>query len=486
MKTLNIFLILLFLSYSANAGKRCSTYAESLKIAKKTDTPILILVYGSSWNKPGEFFCKKVWQSNRLISMCPNITLWADDLPESTPVTHKKKKDDSTPTFAYKVWNVPALVYCDSQGRPIHVKEGLTADTSMEDTLAFIAKAKGKLSMRNYFWELASSASNEHKAGLLGQGLDWITFKIAKQYYKDIIKDIVDLDKNDISGYVAKYVSFDSSQIAEKEVWEVAKTGKYNELLKKFDVLLKNSVLTQWQRQEVHAMRYSLYKRWNGHHQEMLSELKAIIDIAPNSDMAAGAKNLVVIQKRDEEIKALDDRVIAIEKLGDKVAFTQIGSTLSKFLKPTDRSRDYSQIPSFDKPPGELISPDAYLTASSYDAEWDYPMLHPMLLRDEFRGFAHTKEEKSPWFKVELPEISSLAGIVIVNRNSCSERQIPIAVDISIDGKKWKRIFYSDNNKKVWSINLKNKKYKAKYIKIYRADEKIMCFHLSNILIYKK
>ena len=85
-----------------------------------------------------------------------------------------------------------------------------------------------------------------------------------------------------------------------------------------------------------------------------------------------------------------------------------------------------------------------------------------------------------------MAKLGELSGIVILNRLSGSrqERQVPIKVSVSEDGKHWTTVFESKEVKKVWQVDLTDKKPRARYVRVQRSDDRAEYFHLGNILVY--
>ena len=162
--------------------------------------------------------------------------------------------------------------------------------------------------------------------------------------------------------------------------------------------------------------------------------------------------------------------------------YNDLAKQLIKSKKPIKKSKM-----EFKRFPGVLLSRNGMLKLSS-TSRWDTPLLHHALISDEYKGGNfHTNKEGTPSITVLLPGKCKISGIVIKNVESNTHRQIPLLVSVSTDGKKWKKLYKSSKNKKIWLIDLKNKNIEAKYVKVEADHTKNAdYFHLRNILIYGK
>jgi hypothetical protein len=71
----------------------------------------------------------------------------------------------------------------------------------------------------------------------------------------------------------------------------------------------------------------------------------------------------------------------------------------------------------------------------------------------EYDVFAHTREEESPWIRVDLGAVESARTIEIQNRaDCCRERAIPLVVEVSEDGNAWREVGRRDEDFRDWTI----------------------------------
>lgn len=170
----------------------------------------------------------------------------------------------------------------------------------------------------------------------------------------------------------------------------------------------------------------------------------------------------------------------------------KLGNDLLPRLCPSDVRLAPEQarvFPKIDPFPGRLLSSDGLLRISSRHAE-DAPLSYAALLNGSgVGGFFHTNPEINPWAQVQLPGNAVISGIELVNRfEMCSDRQIPLKVSVSSDGKQWVEVATFTQVDKTYRVDLRNKNIQAQFVRVERPAQagRNDYFHLRGILIYGK
>ena len=176
--------------------------------------------------------------------------------------------------------------------------------------------------------------------------------------------------------------------------------------------------------------------------------------------------------------------IISAEKVKDKDTFTSMSKAVKKIFGKNEKKLATYKRAAYSRYKGMLLSENGMLRLSS-TSKWDMPLTHADILTP-VGGQFHTDKEVKPWAEVTLAKLGELSGIVILNRLSGSrqERQVPIKVSVSEDGKHWTTVFESKEVKKVWQVDLTDKKPRARYVRVQRSDDRAEYFHLGNILVY--
>ena len=166
-------------------------------------------------------------------------------------------------------------------------------------------------------------------------------------------------------------------------------------------------------------------------------------------------------------------------------------------LKPEDVHLNAVQaaaVPKHRAFPGKLLSKDGMLRTSSA-CQFDRPFSYSQVLSGGFGGWFDTNSEEKPWAEVQLAGDARLSGIVLLNRYEYASTQdefqwaAPLKVQVSPDGKTWTEIASFDKAEAVFTVDLKGKNIRARYVRVERlpnGDKKKPPgrLHLRSFLVY--
>ncbi len=137
---------------------------------------------------------------------------------------------------------------------------------------------------------------------------------------------------------------------------------------------------------------------------------------------------------------------------------------------------------------GDLVSKDGLLQTSSTCGH-DHPETYPRAIDESpcNGGAFHTDAEESPWATVVLAGPTDVKGIVVENRfgGVNGNRQVPIVVEVSEDGKEWTQVFSSNSKQDTYRIPLAENGQRKRQVRVSRkAGDRKEFFHLNKILVY--
>jgi len=102
-----------------------------------------------------------------------------------------------------------------------------------------------------------------------------------------------------------------------------------------------------------------------------------------------------------------------------------------------------------------------------------------------YGGLIHTKREEKAFIDLKLPGKAKFSGIVIVNRyENSGERNVPLKVSVSSDGKTWTEIYTSKENLPAWEIDLSKQKVEAQFVRVERAEARNEFLNLRAFRVY--
>lgn len=97
--------------------------------------------------------------------------------------------------------------------------------------------------------------------------------------------------------------------------------------------------------------------------------------------------------------------------------------------------------------------------------------------------FFHTQEEEKPWLEIDLGGKREFSRVEIQNRSDCcEERAVPLVIEVSSDGKKWREVARRTELFSLW--NAQFTEVKARYVRA-RVMARTF-FHLERVSVYAR
>ena len=196
------------------------------------------------------------------------------------------------PIPLHAIHDLPALIYLDHKVRPIGILRGVDPRASFHDVASQLAALHRNRVERDSNWQKAERSKGPEKTVWLGKGLDALGWNPRLlRYYEATVRKMEAADPSDTSGYVAKYRF--KARVHAASVRKLILEKKHEEALRFLDGLLSNKRLVTIQRQQLHALRYSVYRAWKGHEKQAEAALRMVIALDPKSSSGLAAANLL-------------------------------------------------------------------------------------------------------------------------------------------------------------------------------------------------
>lgn len=272
------FCICLLIAGSATA-QRVADFPAALARAKRENLPLLVLFSGSDWNTDSKPVLD-VWTSPDWEQKLTGKTLLLN-------IDRKENPDDAARVLeeknkACKTWisTHPTLVLYDSQGRQAGMVSGAPGIAAAGGLHRAVGGLYQALRERDDLWQRAEKENGIRKAALIGEGLDRIGAGAGKEWEPER-QAIAKADPKDSLGYLAKYQFVSREHV--NRITEAKDATAWEVIGKELDVLARNPRLSASQRQEVHAARFALFKKWPGHEAEARRALEEMEKADPKS-----------------------------------------------------------------------------------------------------------------------------------------------------------------------------------------------------------
>ncbi len=192
-----------------------------------------------------------------------------------------------------------------------------------------------------------------------------------------------------------------------------------------------------------------------------------------------GERTLALI---DEAAKTSPDKELvdaAVIRAGEELGDLEL---VHKYSAPyLDRK---VQLPAFDKPEGNLISPQGYIVLGKTHPEQRSITQHQAAL-SENGGFIHSDSGKHQPMTLVLPKAATLGTVIIIPKGGCKEYRV-WKIEISMDGKSWRTLSMLPEgaDQPFVRLNFKRNNPKARYIRVDSGENQTLGIQFNAFLVY--
>lgn len=186
--------------------------AQASKIAKEQNKDLLLLFTGSDWCPPCMKLEEEVFsQADFLQEAQQQFVFVVFDFPKEKELPAELAAQNKEWAKRFGIAGYPTVVLADREQRPF----GITGyrDGGVEAYLGELGDFKQKRLRRDEAFEKAKDLKGAERAKMLDEALSEMEQSLAELYYEDIVKEIVEIDKEDISGLRTKWNASKDSEI---------------------------------------------------------------------------------------------------------------------------------------------------------------------------------------------------------------------------------------------------------------------------------
>ena len=287
----HIFTLLLFLCLPLHGARRAPHFQNALELAKTSNADIVILLHGSDWCPRGELFKKATWDTQPFAnSLGDNFILLAIDRPEK-PARNQKDLDAKNAAAHANSHHFPALIIHDPEGRPYARLDQLPESFTNEQLLTTLTSHRTNRLERDRLWTEAQKATGPEKATLLGKGLTAIKAPTHGPW-APILAEMKKADPDDKSGWQLKLTYNPATPF--NEALNLTRQKKYQDALALLDKELAQTHLTNDHKLHLLAGRFSVFRHWPDHLDEMKETITTMESIDPEHDWTIGARGMLL------------------------------------------------------------------------------------------------------------------------------------------------------------------------------------------------
>jgi len=237
---------------------------------------------------------------------------------------------------------------------------------------------------------------------------------------------------------------------------------------------------------EPHADLSALFDAYNSLASGLKAEDLAIVRkaLAGNSFVSTAAEPLKALSRQAELSQAFVHGLLESQRdIEDHVALLQVqrfvrsGALLLALLLVA--------VSAYTRISRALQGPDLALNKPWRTSSTEF-VCHPK--ESECGGahtaiFFHTKEEREPWWEVDLGKPHKVGRVEIVNRDDCCvERAAPLVVEVAGDDHKWREVARQKETFRTWEAHFKP--VKARFVRLRLAKRGTL--HLAQVTVRAK
>ncbi|MCH2182937.1 MAG: thioredoxin family protein [Mariniblastus sp.] len=238
---------------------------QALKKARQENKDLLLLFTGSDWCPPCQKLEEEVLgQADFLNEASKQFVLVVFDFPQQKELLPRVKEQNQQWAARFGINGYPTIILLDQQERPFSIlgyQEG-----GVEPFLDLIGGKREKRIRRDELLAGAEELSGEKRAVQLDKALSEMDQAIADLYYEDLVKEIVDIDREDQLGLRTKWnaeADAEMRKIILTDIITVSRLEKPERAVEFVDEVLGAIKFTPSQRLQVYQIKLDLYRRMN-------------------------------------------------------------------------------------------------------------------------------------------------------------------------------------------------------------------------------
>lgn len=284
------------------------------KAAADQNKNILIEFTGSDWCPPCMALKKDVMSKDEFTKpAAEQFVLLELDYPRNKPQSDEVKKKNAELSEQYSIEGFPTVVFADAKGVPFGSFVGGRDMASVKEEMANALKNKEALDKAMV--EVGKS-EGEAKIKALGEVLKLAPKEFADTFYADIKKQLLDLDKDDVSGFRAAEAQAKKLQDQEMalmtKMQSLAKDAVPADAMKTLDEFTKTEGLLPETNQKVGFIRAQILLN-DGKLDDAIVAFDEAIKIDPESETAGTLKQMKSFVESNKEniLKKINERKAA-------------------------------------------------------------------------------------------------------------------------------------------------------------------------------
>ncbi len=286
---------------------------HALAIAKEEKKDLLLLYTGSDWCPPCKKLHDEVFSHNEFVDEAQqNFVLVEFDFPKNKELPQAIVQQNRTWAEKYGITGYPTVILIDDQQRPYGIS-GYRAG-GFQNYLGILGELHQKRIRRDEAFEKAKTLTGKERAEMLDRAISEMDSDIAELYYDDIIKEIVEIDKEDVSGLRTKWNASKDSELRKiimTDIVVVSRLENPKTAIQFIDEVLEEIKFPAAQRLQIFQIKLNLLRKLNdvAGIDQLLDLMITMDELTPESKQRLIVKKVFLMMGTDraeEATKFLD------------------------------------------------------------------------------------------------------------------------------------------------------------------------------------
>ena len=297
---------------------------EATKMAVDQDKDLLLLFTGSDWCPPCIKLETEIFSKPEFLEEAKRqFVFLVFDFPREKQLPDELAAQNKKWAQRFGVEGYPTVIVLDKKQRPF----GITGyrDGGVEEYLGQLGEFTQKRKRRDEALAKAKDLKGTERAKMLDQALTEMEQSLAELYYDDIIKEIVEIDKEDIAGLRTKWNASKDSELRKIIITDIVMISRHEKppvAVSFIDDVLEKMKFPASQRLQILQIKLNLLRKSNQLEamDALLDEMIAMPELTDDSQQRLIVKKILLMTgtgRKDAGLKLLDQSISAA---GDRAA----------------------------------------------------------------------------------------------------------------------------------------------------------------------
>jgi thioredoxin-related protein len=288
----------------------------AIEKATKEKKDLLLLFTGSDWCPPCQKLEQEVFIDEDFYAESEgNFVYLKFDFLKNSPLREKVKLRNEKWAKKFGVDSFPTIVLVDAKLKP-YAFAGYEKGGA-ENFLGMLAESRQVRITRDEKMAAADNAKGDERAKLLDEALSGMPREISDVYYEEIIKEIIELDKDDELGLRTKWNEAADTEFRKAvltDIMMVARLDSPDRAIKMIDEILAEVKFTTRQQLEIMQIKLNLVRKLGKPAlvDKLLDEMISLDGVMASTAERLRVKKVYLMvgsDRRDEAMKYLEDSI---------------------------------------------------------------------------------------------------------------------------------------------------------------------------------